>query len=105
MPLFLADIVSRAPADINNTALYRSTVDLTERTQACMREAYERRDEVDMFRCWSNASTYDDFGKSADMACRFMNQVFCVRELISIHSCLPFSLQPLELYWHARRWR
>lgn len=60
--------IHRAPPDINNTAEYRARVDLTDRTQACMKAAFEKRDELEMFQCWSNASTYDDFGKSADMA-------------------------------------
>jgi hypothetical protein len=57
-----------APSDFNNTALSRATIDLTNSTNLCMKRAYETRNVVDMFSCWSNASSYDDFSKSSDFA-------------------------------------
>lgn len=58
-----------ADPDINNTAEYRATVDLTLKTQICMEKHYnESGNVVDMLKCWSSASTYDDFPKSADLA-------------------------------------
>ncbi len=41
--------------------------DFTSRTAGCMQSAYSNRSVVGMLGCWSQASSYDDFPKSADM--------------------------------------
>jgi len=36
--------------------------------QECMKEGYENRDALAILSCWSSATAYDNFYKSADMA-------------------------------------
>ena len=74
-----------APAGFNNTRENRSKTDFTNHTQNCMLEAFSRLGwgtngvssftlsqslavETAMFKCWSSASAYDNFPKSADLA-------------------------------------
>jgi len=37
-------------------------------TDSCIQNGYERRSLVDMLNCWSSATTFDPFTKSADIA-------------------------------------
>lgn len=46
----------------------RTDADLANHTNTCMSQSYETRDVLKMFQCWSSASAYDDFPKSADFA-------------------------------------
>lgn len=56
------------PPGFVNSVENRSNTDFTFTTQACMSEAYTNRSAVDMFKCWSSASSYDNFPKSSDFA-------------------------------------
>jgi hypothetical protein len=57
-----------APKGFNDSNGYeRSKVDLTLHTAACMQSAYQNENVTAMLGCWSDASSYDDFPKSADM--------------------------------------
>jgi hypothetical protein len=47
-----------------------SDADLANHTNVCMQHTYATRDPAGMFACWSTASSYDDFPKSADLAHR-----------------------------------
>jgi hypothetical protein len=53
------------PSELN--ILNRSTTDLTNHTSVCMINAYEKKDIVQMLECWSNALSFDNFPKSADL--------------------------------------
>jgi hypothetical protein len=46
----------------------RSKTDFTNHTSTCMQQAYESRQLIDMFKCWSSGSAYDNFPKSGDFA-------------------------------------
>ena len=46
----------------------RTDADLANHTNTCMSQSYESRNILNMFQCWSSASAYDDFPKSADFA-------------------------------------
>ena len=58
----------RAPPGFNDTVKSRSDTDFTNNTQHCMIAAHARRSMRDMFACWSSASAFDNFPKSADFA-------------------------------------
>ena len=58
----------RAPLGFNDTVKSRSDTDFTNNTQHCMIAAHARRSMRDMFACWSSASAFDNFPKSADFA-------------------------------------
>jgi hypothetical protein len=58
----------RAPAGFNDTVQARSDTDFTNNTQHCMAAGYAKRSMLDMFACWSSASAFDNFPKSADFA-------------------------------------
>lgn len=55
-----------APPGFENTVENRAKIDFTNSTQNCMLNAYDKKDETAMFKCWSSASSYDNFPKSAD---------------------------------------
>jgi hypothetical protein len=57
-----------APPGFVNTVENRAKVDFTNHSEHCMLAAFEKRDEAAMFKCWSSASAYDNFPKSADFA-------------------------------------
>lgn len=58
-----------APPGFENTVEKRANTDFTNMTQNCMLAAYaNNKDEMAMFKCWSSASSYDNFPKSADFA-------------------------------------
>jgi len=57
-----------APPGFNNTRENRAKTDFTNHSEHCMLDAFARRDETAMFKCWSSASSYDNFPKSADFA-------------------------------------
>ena len=57
-----------APLDFkNNNRTEIENNDFTKRTTDCMQIAYNHRNITSMLGCWSDASSYDDFAKSADM--------------------------------------
>eukprot|EP00981_Chlorochromonas_danica_P013524 scaffold6421_cov251-Ochromonas_danica.AAC.18 len=55
-----------APEGFNATL--RATSDFTNHTGECMLKAYAERSLLAMVRCWSTATSYDNFPKSADLA-------------------------------------
>ena len=57
-----------APKDFVHTATSRAETDLTEFGNRCMQKGYAERDVPGMFECWSEASSFDNFQKSADFA-------------------------------------
>ena len=52
--------------DFNGTKEQLKEADFTENTEKCMSSAYETKNIATMFKCWSSASAYDNFPKSAD---------------------------------------
>jgi hypothetical protein len=57
-----------APSEFNNTLHNRSNTDFTDQTMNCMTKGYESRNIAKMLSCWSSASSFDNFPKSADFA-------------------------------------
>ena len=57
-----------APKDFVHTATSRAETDLTDFGNTCMHRGYTDRDVPSMFECWSEASSFDNFQKSADFA-------------------------------------
>jgi hypothetical protein len=98
----------------------------------CSQAALERKSLAGMTQCWSSGSSYDNFPKSADLACEHYCQscccsvaravrLFCLARLnytpvcaspftscrngVNVHcSCVPLPLQPLVLRRHEGRW-
>eukprot|EP00596_Hydrurales_sp_CCMP1899_P008838 CAMPEP_0119039226 /NCGR_PEP_ID=MMETSP1177-20130426/8629_1 /TAXON_ID=2985 /ORGANISM="Ochromonas sp, Strain CCMP1899" /LENGTH=360 /DNA_ID=CAMNT_0007002873 /DNA_START=652 /DNA_END=1731 /DNA_ORIENTATION=- len=56
-----------APPGFVDTEEQRGSIDFTLHTAACMQGSYQDRNVTGMLGCWSQASSYDDFPKSADM--------------------------------------
>jgi hypothetical protein len=69
-----------APQGFNNTEEGRAKTDFTLHTAACMQREYDARNITGMLGCWSNASSYDNFPKSADMGgvCPFHYKYVCL---------------------------
>ena len=58
--------IAVAPAGFNGTKEELWEVDFTESTEKCMLDAFAKKDASEIMRCWSSASAYDGFPKSAD---------------------------------------
>eukprot|EP01036_Dinobryon_divergens_P032366 gene32366-41935_t len=56
------------PAGFVNSLHNRSTTDFTNNTSNCMNEAFKSRSLARMVRCWSSATSFDNFPKSGDFA-------------------------------------
>jgi len=54
------------PPGFNGTKEDLWEVDYTESTEKCMYDAFLKKDTSEIMRCWSSASAYDGFPKSAD---------------------------------------
>eukprot|EP00605_Chrysophyceae_sp_TOSAG23-4_P000234 GSChrysophyteH1.ASY1.ANO1.271.1 assembled CDS len=61
--------IAVAPSGFNGTKEELWEVDFTDSTEKCMIDAFSRNGEnvgAEIMRCWSSASSYDNFPKSAD---------------------------------------
>jgi hypothetical protein len=58
--------IAVAPVGFNGTKEELWELDFTETTEKCMLDAFAKKDVSEIMRCWSSASAYDNFPKSAD---------------------------------------
>jgi hypothetical protein len=82
--------LNRAPPGFNNTVKARSDTDFTNLTHTCMVQAYATRNIAQMFACWSTATAFDNFPKSADFASKcifvFVFVLYCIVLVASRYS-------------------